>query len=155
MDYEIKSNRIKIFDQTRVTSYKTLFEQKLLENQSEITKEDIKKIFSDSIEDNFDLDVFNNVIDNMKDDFIDKLNKKIKAQYKKTHKFITKCVEEEKYQKESETKIIKETRLTELGTQVDLKLENMKQLLIKRIETKEKLKEYYYDKANNFLGNNK
>lgn len=146
-----ESNKVKITDENRLTTLKSLLEQKLLDTQSEISKDEIKNIFSTSFEDESELQVFNNLIDGMKDDIIEKIMKKLRSQYRYTHKFISKSVVEEQATKESETKLVVDEKLVELDKQVAEKIKNMNNLGCKTKEIDAKLKEFYYSKSDDFF----
>jgi hypothetical protein len=150
-----ESPKVKITDENRLTVLKSLLEQKILETQSEISRDEIKNIFSTSFEDNADLQVFNNLIDGMKDEIIEKIMKKLRIQYRYTHKFISKSVEEEKLTKESETKLVVDEKLVELEKQVEEKIKTMKNLFSKAKEIDAKLKEFYYSKSDDLFESNK
>ncbi len=150
-----ESNKVKITDENRLTTLKSLLEQKLLETQSEISKDEIKNIFATSFENDSELQVFNNLIDGMKDDIIDKIMKKLRSQYRYTHKFISKSVVEEQTTKESETKIVIDEKLVELEKQVAEKIKNMKNLGSKIKEVDTKLKEFYYSKSDDLFESSK
>lgn len=146
-----ESNKVKITDENRLTTLKSLLEQKLLDTQSDISKDEIKNIFSTSFEDDSELQVFNNLIDGMKDDIIEKIMKKLRSQYRYTHKFISKSVVEEQATKESETKLVIDEKLVELDKQVAEKIKNMNNLGCKTKEIDAKLKEFYYSKSEDFF----
>ncbi len=146
-----ESNKVKITDENRLTTLKSLLEQKLLDTQSDISKDEIKNIFSTSFEDDSELQVFNNLIDGMKDDIIEKIMKKLRSQYRYTHKFISKSVVEEQATKESETKLVIDEKLVELDKQVAEKIKNMNNLGCKTKEIDAKLKEFYYSKSDDFF----
>jgi len=148
-------NKIKVADPSKLKTIKTLFDDKLLEINSEINKEDILRIFSDYFEDQTELENFKKVVENLKEDTFLSIKKRIKSQYKKTHKFISKIIEEEKFMKDSETKIVKEEKKLDLEKQVDEKLTNLKQLVNKQSESLERLEKFYYEKINNFFEANK
>ena len=148
-------NKIKVADPTKLKTIKTLFDDKLLEINSEINKEDILRIFSDYFEDQTELENFKKVVENLKEDTFHSIKKRIKSQYKKTHKFVSKIIEEEKFMKDSETKIVKEEKKIELEKQVDEKLTNLKQIVNKQSESLERLENFYYEKINNFFEANK
>lgn len=145
---------VKTSDYNKLNSIKSIFEQQLMETNSEINRTDIKKIFADKLDPN-EIESFNNIIDSMKDDFLEKIIKKLRAQYKYTHMFLKRVVEEEKYTKDSETKIVKESKDLELEKQVEERVTAMKQLITKYDKAKDKVKNYYEDKANTFFENNK
>jgi hypothetical protein len=148
-------NKIKVADPSKLKTLKTLFDDKLLEINSEINKEDIIRIFSVHFEDEIELENFIKVVENLKDETFQTIKKRIKSQYKKTHKFISKIIEEEKFMKDSETKIVKEEKKMDLEKQVDEKMTNLKQLVNKQSESLERLESFYYEKIKNFFEANK
>ena len=146
------ANKVKVIDIDRIISYRTIFEQKQIEAQSEMTKEDIKKLFLPFFErDGEELKVFTRLIDNMKEDFFEKLNKKIRAQYKQLNKVVIKYTEEEKMTKDSETKIIKEDKLVQLEKENVEKLNSTGNNLVKLKESKSNLNSFYYNKADSIM----
>ena len=151
------SNRakIKVADHTKLKTIKTLFDDKILEIHSEINKEDIIRIFSEHFEDKTELENFKNIIENMKEESFLSMKKRIKSQYKKTHKFISKIVEEEKFMKDSETKIVKEEKKLDLEKEVEDKMTSLKQLTNKQSESLERLQGFYFEKIKNFFEANK
>ena len=148
-------NKIKVSDPSKLKTIKTLFDDKLLETNSEINKEDILRIFSGHFHDETELDNFQKVVENLKEDTFLMIKKRIKTQYKKTHKFISKIIEEEKFMKDSETKIVKEDKKLELEKQVEERMTGLKQLVSKQSDCLKKLESFYFEKITNFFEANK
>jgi hypothetical protein len=148
-------NKIKVSDPSKLKTMKTLFDDKLLETNSEINKEDILRIFSGHFQDETELDNFQKVVENLKEDTLLMIKKRIKTQYKKTHKFISKIIEEEKFMKDSETKIVKEDKKLELEKQVEERMTGLKQLVSKQSDSLKKLENFYFEKITNFFEANK
>lgn len=149
------SAKVKVSDPSKLKIIKTIFESKLVESDSEINKADIIKLFSEYIEDENEFQNFEKIIDNMKDETFASIKKRIKTQYKKTHIFASKIIEEEKYTKESETKIIKEEKNLELEKEVTEKISNFAGLKEKHNDTNKKVEEFYFDKIKSFFELNK
>lgn len=151
------SNRmkVKVADPSKLKTIKTLFDDKISEINSDINKEDIIRIFSEHFEDETELENFKKVLENLKEETFNSLRKRIKSQYKKTHKFISKMIEEEKFMKDSETKIVKEEKKLDLEKQVEDKMSNLKLLVNKQGESLERLQSFYFEKIKNFFEANK
>ena len=127
-----------------------------MEIHTEINKDDILQTFKPYFEDDSkDFEIFKNLIDNMKNEFIEKLKKKMKAQYKQLHKFIVRHTEEEKFTKDSETKIVKEEKLLDLEKGVIDKITKINTLIERNRESKRNMKEFYSKKTNEFFEKNK
>ena len=148
-------NKVKVADLAKLKTIKTLFDDKLLETNSEINQEDIFRIFSGHFQDETELDNFKKVVENLKDDTFEMIKKRIKSQYKKTHKFIAKICEEEKFMKDSETKIVKEDKKLDLEKQVEEKMTSLKLLVNKQSDSFKKLESFYFEKITNFFEANK
>jgi hypothetical protein len=154
-NYKSKKNKIKVCDASKLKTYKTIFDDKLLETNTEINKEDIIKIFSELLNDETDLENFKNTINCLKEDTFSSIQKRLKGQYKKINRFVTKVVEEEKFFKDSETKIIFEEKKADLEVQTNEKMDKLKLLVNKQKESKGRIQEFYYDKIKNFFEANK
>jgi hypothetical protein len=145
-------NKVKVIDLDRIISYRSIFDQKLIEAHSEMTKEDIKNLFMPYFQKGSEeMEVFTKLIDNIKEEFFEKLKKKLKSQYKQLNKTVVKYTEEEKSTKESETKIIKEDKIIQLEKENTEKANSTKNLLYKQKETKNNLNQFYYNKADSIL----
>jgi len=150
--------KVKINDINKLTSIKSIFEQKLLDSLSDVTKNDIKDIFSNLFKDSIDKsekETFFSNIDNIKDENIEKIKKKLRTQYKLSHKFLNRMVEEEKCTKDSEIKIEKEEIQLDLEKKCKENILGMKDLIDKYYETKNKVQDFYEDKTNLFFRNNR
>lgn len=145
------SEKVKIVDHSKIKSYKSLFEDKLQDMDSELTKDEIIRIFSDLMDNKTHLENFKKLVSQIPYEVFNKISKRIKHQYKVTHKFITKVVEEEKHSKDSETKIIHEQKKLELEKEVNEKTITLKSLVKKNNEATSKIEEYYLDKFNSFM----
>lgn len=121
------NSKIKISDLSKLKTIKTLFDDKLLETNNDITKDDIIKIFSENLKDK-DLENFKKIIESIQDENLEKIFKRVKTQYKSTHKFVSKVIEEEKCLKDSEIKIEQEEKNLELDQKVEDRYTNLKML---------------------------
>ena len=148
-------NKIKISDGTRILSLRTIIEQCILEVHSELTKEDFKNIFDKFFEEEKDLNVFHEVVGSIKEEFLEKLKKRLKLQARNIHQFISKNCEEEKYTRDSETKIIKEEKETELEKFMEEKIKLLLKIIKSLREHKEKSEKFYIDVCDNILENSK
>lgn len=125
-----KQKKVKVDDISRAKILKTLLDDKLTETSSEINREEICKTFENLLLPS-EFENFKVVLENLPEEFFEKIFKRIKTEYKIIHKYLILQIEEEKHVKDNQIKIIKEEENKELLAQATEKLNNLKTFIEK------------------------
>ena len=121
----MKSEKIKVRDESKIKVIKSLFSNKLTEIYSELNKDQIIKIFSEYLKDD-DLENFKKNIDSISEDVLEKIYSRIKKYNKAVLKYISKIIIEEKVLKNNEIKIEETEKNEKLQTAVNEIMQNLK-----------------------------
>jgi hypothetical protein len=121
----MKTEKIKVRDESKLKLIKTLFNNKLTEIYSELNKDQIIKIFSEYLKDD-DLENFKKNIDNLNEDILEKIYSRIKKYNKTVLKFISKIIIEERVLKNNEIRIDETERNEKLLMNVNEKIQNLR-----------------------------
>ena len=121
----MKTEKIKVRDESKLKLIKTIFNNKLTEIYSELNKDQIIKMFSEYLRDE-DLENFKNNIENINEDILEKIYSRIKKYNKTVLKFIGKIIVEERVLKNNEIKIEEADQNEKLFTTVNEKIQNLR-----------------------------
>lgn len=151
---ENKNYKVKIDDYTKIKILKTLLDDNLNELQSDINKDEITNIFKELLSE-LDFENFKAVVNSLSEETLEKINKRIKTEFKIVHKYLVGITEEDKQIKDNIIKIEKEQTNLELESQVNEILNNIKSLIEKQKSLETTIDDHYSSRIKALLNNEK